>query len=140
MTNKRITNQSHESSSQVANTDEAQVVGAVGSNPTRDIKITPLSEKIQPDEEIHNDGGEVIYVGYVKQALKNFCEELKEKITKENLKLSWTDFPMECPICKQDTKVWSKISENPRKEICIYCRINNIKSEAKLKHFGEGLI
>ena len=51
----------------------------------------------------------------------------------ENLKLSWSDIPVECPVCKLDNRCWSKVSENPRKEICIYCRIRELKQEL----FGE---
>jgi len=64
-----------------------------------------------------------------KQAEKEFLEVIDSFSNKDNLKLSWSDFPIECPICKLDNKCWSRISENPRKEICIYCKIRELKQK-----------
>jgi hypothetical protein len=58
---------------------------------------------------------------------KEIIEEIDNFSNEDNLKLCWSDFPIECPICKLDNKCWSRISQNPRKEICIYCRIRELK-------------
>ena len=61
----------------------------------------------------------------VKQAIK----EIKEKFSKEKMLVSFSDIKLECSVCKNEMKIWARISEIPRKEICLRCYLNNIIAE-----------
>jgi hypothetical protein len=46
----------------------------------------------------------------------------------ENLNISFSDIPLECPICKLSARCFSRPNrESYQEEICIYCRIRNLK-------------
>ena len=65
------------------------------------------------------------------EALKDVGDIIEEFNKPEVLKLSFSDLGVTCPICKKSRTIWSRISEQPRKEICIYCRINEFKQKLK---------